>query len=1355
MNTLNKLSIKTRLFILSLIPLLALFYYLQINLRREWSLKQSARRELVNVDEIDNLSGVLTELQKERAYALGYISSQSPSLKAQLQSQFESTDKAISTFENAYKIPLTAKYKYWDYFDSLQVIRSHIADRNEMETINNFYLNLKTLLLDRVSLISSSSKSLDIKNMFNSNILLIETKDFLSAIRSRLGKVILTGKFENKDYAVFSGYRDEYKDYMHKFLTECSPGLRKYFEDKYKGPLVNRTQAIIDSVYYHPDLSGVKYDFNTWWETASNSINILENTEDYSRSLIVKKATENLSTANSILILNISLALAVVIFIILFTVATIKGIVNAIYGLKNAADRMAKGEVNVTLDVNSRDELGALANSFSEMISVTREFSNIADVIGKGEYDKEVRIRGKGDTLGIALNNMKDNLRKLSEENERRTWLLTGSGELNDTMRGEKGINDLVQEALSKLAEFMKAQIGAIYLRNNGQLDMIGSYAFQFRKGNTNSFKIGEGLVGQAALEKKPILFGEVPEDYIHINSGLGNSAPKNIIIYPLLYEGEVNGVIELGSNKEFNEMHMRFLEIVSENIAIAINSAQSRTQLRELLEETQRQAEELEAQQEELRQTNEELEEKTELLEKSEAELRAQQEELQQSNEELEEKANILEEQKQKLEDAKIELEYKAREIEVTSKYKSEFLANMSHELRTPLNSILILAQLLSENKSKNLKEKEIEYANNVYNSGIDLLNLINEILDLSKVEAGKIELDIGDTSFLDLKEDISAMFGELAKSKSIDFTIKIDKALESHSINTDRQRLEQILRNILSNAFKFTEKKGKVSIVISRFNDFNENYGGKLKPSDQVISFAVNDTGIGIPDTKQSIIFEAFQQADGSTKRKFGGTGLGLSISRQIAEALGGEILLQSKEGEGSTFTLLLPGKFDQDRKSELGTRLKISARKPGQASDKKKPVMEIMQELPDETTVSDDRYIISENEKIILIIEDDAEFAALLLEFVRERNYKGVVATQGNTGLSLARHFKPDAILLDMNLPVMDGSEVLTHLKNDPALRHIPVQVISGYDKRKEGLDLGAFDFIMKPVTKQLLDSVFDRIEDFINRKLKRLLIVEDDEIQNKAIRNLIGNGDVKCFSAYSGNEAYDILCKENYDSIIVDLGLPDMTGFELLEKIKSDKRLNKIPVIVYTGKDLTREERNHLNRLASTVVLKTADSKERLLDETTLFLHRVESNLPREKQNIIRRLHKTDEVLQNKTILIVDDDIRNIYSLTNALEEEGLHCISAENGKEAVDLLKSSNSGIHMVLMDIMMPEMDGYEATREIRKNPRLSKIPIIALTAKAMKGDREKCLNAGMSDYISKPVNIEQLLSLLRVWLYK
>ncbi|MDO6432726.1 response regulator [Flavitalea sp. BT771] len=908
-----------------------------------------------------------------------------------------------------------------------------------------------------------------------------------------------------------------------------------------------------------------------------------------------------------------------------------------------------KGDYSLRATRRGKDELGSLTDAFNYMLG---------------------QIQAKNQDLHDLTQTLEQKVAERTVALEGKNHLLTGISEINDTLRGIQDVPALAQDIINKLTRVLKAQIGAVYMREgNNELHWVAGYAFSKAEQEQRIIKIGEGLVGQAALEKKAILLSEVPDDYVKINSGMGNTPPKYIIVYPFLYEGFVKGVIEIGSIHPFSDIDSQLLDLMSENIAIAFNSSQSRTHLKELLEETQRQAEELQAQQEELQQTNEVLEEK-------------------------------------------------AGELALTTQYKSQFLANMSHELRTPLNSILILARLLADKKHTMSVEKEKEYAQNIHNSGTDLLNLIDEILDLSKVEAGKIELDMQQVNIDEISDNLRSMFTEIANNRSIDFAIIQPTENFSPSLYTDKQRLGQILRNLLSNAFKFTGKGGKVTLNIS-----------VAPPGDQ-IAFSVTDTGIGIPKDKQKIIFQAFQQADGSTKRKYGGTGLGLSISQELAHALGGELVLESEEGKGSRFTCYLP----------LTSASSLMTSEPAS--------------LPPAPDTGDDRSVIRENDKIVLIIEEDEPFAKLLLDSLRERNYKGILTHQPGIGPSLARFYQPHIITLDLCFPLQDSYEVLRQLKNSPDLRHIPVQVFSEYDGRKESLALGAFDFIKKPASEPAIQAAFSRIEEFIRRKLKKLLVVEDNEQENKAICELIGNGDIRSFPVFRGSDAYEIMRKEKFDCAIVDLGLPDMSGIDLLEKIKATDGLDKMPIIVYTGKDLDREQIAYLNKLADTIVLKTANSKQRLLDEVALFLHRGGSTPPGDTQQVAGKPKGSNEVLKNRKVLIVDDDLRNSYSLTNALEEDELRCITAENGRAAITLL-NEHPDTDIILMDVMMPEMDGYEATREIRKMDKFGKLPIIALTAKAMKVDREKCLEAGMSDYISKPVDMDLLLSLMRVWLHR
>lgn len=1356
MKFINRLSIRAKLVVLCIIPLLGLAYALQIDIRRELNNKQTATQVLEGTSQIAEISKVIHEFQVERALSLTLLVAPSPSLRQEIITQREQTDKVIASLGKLLRTQGQSITQY-GLIDSLPAIRAKVNELKTRDEIDPFYESIKVVLLNEVSTILRNSQNPMLKNHLEEHLYVLYTKDFLARIRSELAFALRGGAFTGTGYGDFASGKGKHEVKLARFRNIASPELKAFFDKKYRGPAVDKTYQIIQAVFSDPQLSRVPFTYDEWWDASTASINMLKEIEDYSTELITREATEQLALADGIVFQNIAIAVIVMLAIIAMVIFTLRSILEAIGNIRVAADRMAKGEVGALIPVTTNDEIGALARSFNDMIGATRSFSEIADTIGRGDYTPVVAIRGSADSLGIALRNMKDNLQTLSRDNETRNWLLTGNTQLNDSMRGEKDVRTLAQDVIIQLVKHMQGLIGAIYVVDNGRLELTGTYAFHYRKDNANRFNPGEGLVGQAALEKKSIVFNNIPEDYIRIHSGLGNTLPRSIIVFPFLFDGEVKGVVEIGSASEFSELHMQFLEMVGENIAIAFNAAQSREKLKELLEETQRQAEELETQQEELKQSNEELLEKTNLLEKSEAELKAQQEELQQTNEELEEKANLLEEQKEKLEYAKVEIENKARDLEVTSKYKSEFLANMSHELRTPLNSILILSQLLAENKSGALAEKEVEFCRNIHNAGTDLLTLINEILDLSKVESGRMELDIAEMPISAIVPAMDSMFRELAATRGIEFRIEVHDKFADKNITTDPQRLEQILRNLLSNAFKFTEAKGTVTLNVHPAPSDIAFKNPSLYEASAIVAFSVSDTGIGIPAHKLAVIFEAFQQADGSTKRKYGGTGLGLSISRELSQVLGGEIQVESQEGRGSTFTLFLPMTFRYEAASG-GRRVDIRERKPAQAAMAMKGTA-IVSEGHDKVFVAsddvrDDRHNLSQNDKIILILEDDPDFSGVLLHFVRERGYKGITAGSGSVGLSLARHYRPDAILLDMKLPVMDGGEVLKHLKNDPELRHIPVQIISGFDHRKESMELGAFDYLSKPVSAEGLQTAFDKIEEFMNKKLKKLLIIEDDAKQSKAIRELIGNGDVKSTAAFSGQEALEMMAKTNFDCVILDLGLPDMSGFELLEKFRANEKLNKVPVIIYTARDLSKAEHDRLVRFANTVVMKTVDSHERLLDETMLFLHRVEANLPKDKQNIIRKLHRTDEVLRDRKVLVVDDDIRNIYSLTNVLEEQGVKCLTAENGKAALKMLRD-NPDTELVLMDVMMPEMDGFDATKAIRSIDDFRKLPVIALTAKAMKGDREKCLSVGMSDYIAKPLDVDKLLSLMRIWLYR
>jgi CheY-like chemotaxis protein/signal transduction histidine kinase/HAMP domain-containing protein len=1040
------------------------------------------------------------------------------------------------------------------------------------------------------------------------------------------------------------------------------------------------------------------------------------------------------------------------------------------------------------------DNVNAMANSLTAQV---RAIKDVAIAVTNGDLTRQITVEARGelDELKRNINQMIANLKETTERNQEQDWLKTNLAKFSRMMQGQKDLESISRLIMSELTPLVGAHHGAFFLGEEDGgllLKLIASYAYKHRKNVANRFRPGEGLVGQAALEKKPILLTGVPDDYIVISSGLGEAPPRNIMVMPVLFEGEVKAVIELASFTPFSQIHQVFLDQLAESVGVVINMIAANMRTEELLEQSQKltqelqsQSKELQQQQEELRRTNAELEAQARTLKASEEALRDQQEELQQVNEELEEKASLLAEQNRKVEQknaeveaARHELEEKAEQLAISSKYKSEFLANMSHELRTPLNSLLILAKLLADNKEGNLSEKQVEYSHTILSSGTDLLNLINDVLDLSKVEAGKMEVNPGDVYLKDVASYVDRTFRPVAEQKGLQLNVNVDADVPE-SMWTDGQRLQQVLKNLLSNAFKFTHE-GNVSLTV-RKADKGRRFGNPvLDQADEVIAFAVGDTGIGIPKDKQRLIFEAFQQADGTTSRKYGGTGLGLNISREMSRLLGGEIRVESAEGEGSTFTLFLPREWpgeprhggDDEGGNGGGRGPSPVASTPAPAPSKRRarPAKGAAREVeaeappaeerrrrardPQAVGIHDDRAEVEPGDRVVLIIENDPAFARILLDMAREKGFKGLVGLDGETGVELVREFQPDAVTLDIDLPGIDGWTVLDRLKHDPETRHIPVHIVSGVGKRQRGLRQGALSYLEKPVSKEALDSAFERISTFLADGVKRLLVVEDDENQRKSIIELVGEDDVEITAVATAEDALRELAEKHYDCMVLDLGLQGMDGFKLLEQVKGSEAVQDLPIIIYTGKELSQQEETQLRRYAETIIVKDAKSPERLLDETALFLHRVEAKLPDQKRRMLERLHSQDSIFAGKKVMIVDDDVRNIFSLTSVLESQGMNVVFAENGKDALERLKE-HPDVDLVLMDVMMPEMDGYETTRAIRELQGFQELPIISLTAKAMKGDREKSIAAGASDYITKPVDTDQLLSLMRVWLYR
>jgi CheY-like chemotaxis protein/signal transduction histidine kinase len=879
---------------------------------------------------------------------------------------------------------------------------------------------------------------------------------------------------------------------------------------------------------------------------------------------------------------------------------------------------------------------------------------------------------------------------------------------------------------LSELAPLVSAQQGVIYQMETEEgagMVMLSAFADDGETGHLKRLRLGEGLVGQVAAEKRRMLISDLPDKAVPISSGLFKSVPRNVIVLPVLFEDRVKAVIELASLSAFTASHLAFLEQLTASIGIVLNSIEATMQTEGLLKQSQQLAAELQAQQKELQQTNEQLAQKAQQLAEQNVE---------------------VERKNQEIEQARRALEEKAKELALTSKYKSEFLANMSHELRTPLNSILVLGQQLSENPDHNLTPKQVEFARTIHGAGTDLLNLISDILDLSKIESGTVSVEAEEVFFTNLLEMVARPFRHEAENRKLAFEVSSDPRL-TRSLVTDSKRLQQVLKNLLSNAFKFTEHGSvKLSVRVAE-GGWGEDHP-ILSSAGSVVAFEVADSGIGIAPDKQRIIFEAFQQADASTSRKYGGTGLGLAISRELASLLGGEIQLRSTPGQGSTFTLYLPL-----------TYVGPTASKPTLVDGVSKPSLQLSKisvtEHPVEV-IPDDRENLQPDDAVLLIVEDDPHYARVLCDLSRDKGFKVLVALRGADALALAREFHPTAISLDVFLPDMLGWTVLNHLKQDPATRHIPVQMLTLDEDRQHGLARGAFAFVTKPSNPDELEQALGRIKEYSAPRRKRLLIVEDNPAEQFSIRELLGHDDIDVIVAATGTEALDLVGQESFDCVVLDLRLPDMSGFDILERFRDDPKVKDLPVVVFTGKELSPEEDARLHTLARSVVVKGVESPERLLDETALFLHRVVSDLPAEKQRMLEKLHRSDDALIGRKVLVVDDDMRNIFALSSVLERRGMVVLTAGTGREAISMLESTPD-VSIVLMDIMMPEMDGYATMQVIRQNSALRRLPIIALTAKAMKGDREKCLEAGASEYLAKPVNTDQLLSALRMWLHR
>jgi HAMP domain-containing protein/CheY-like chemotaxis protein/signal transduction histidine kinase len=991
------------------------------------------------------------------------------------------------------------------------------------------------------------------------------------------------------------------------------------------------------------------------------------------------------------------------------------------------------GQANVPGAAGTWKDLTGNVNLLADnLTNQVRAIAEVTTAVTKGDLTRSIQVEASGEVAELKdyINTMINNLRLTTDRNNEQDWLKTNLARFTGMLQGQRDLTTVGRSLLSELAPLVSAQQGVIYQmesEESGTMVLLSAFADSDQDGHPGRLHVGNGLVGQCAAEKQRMLITDVPANAVPIRSGLFQAVPRSVIVLPILFEDRVKAVIELASLSVFTASHLAFLDQLTSSIGIVLNSIEATMQTEGLLKQSQQLATELQTQQTELQQTNEQLAQKAQQLAEQNVE---------------------VERKNQEIEQARRAVEEKAKELALTSKYKSEFLANMSHELRTPLNSILVLGQQLADNPDLNLTSKQVEFARTIHGAGTDLLNLITDILDLSKIESGTVSVQAEEVFFASLLDTIARPFRHEAENRRLNFEVHSDPKL-TRSLVTDSKRLQQVLKNLLSNAFKFTEKGGVRMSVFAAESGWAEDHP-VLGRSASVVAFEVTDTGIGIPPEKQRIIFEAFQQADAGTSRKYGGTGLGLAISRELAGLLGGEIQLRSTPDEGSTFTLYLPQTYVGPSTGVGGAESKSST-----ISAQGRPIaVAASTRAIEHITIADDRENLQPDDAILLIVEDDPYFATMLCDLGRDNGFKVLVATRGAEALALAHEFQPTAISLDVFLPDMLGWTVLNHFKQDPRTRHIPVQMLTLDEDRQHGLARGAFSYLIKPATSQQLKSAFARMKEYTAPRRKRLLVVEDNPAEQLSIRELLGYEDIDVEIASTGSQALAAIDEQMFDCVVLDLRLPDMSGFEILERFRDTPSLSDLPVVVFTGKDLSPEEDARLHLLARSVVVKGVESPERLLDETALFVHRVVTDLPPEKQKMLDLLHHSDDALVGKKVLVVDDDVRNIFALSSVLERRGMSVLTAGTGREAITTLESTQD-VAIVLMDIMMPDMDGYETMQIIRQNPSFRRLPIIALTAKAMKGDREKCLEAGASEYLAKPVNTEQLLSALRMWFHR
>lgn len=1340
-NQFNLIPLNYKLVLLALVPVIVLifFFYLIENEKKERI--EGTNDFITRIHLALSADNLVEQLQQERRLSLSNIFNRNDS--GALSVQQLKTDEAIQNFNTYIDSGLNAEYVDYTFIGELPSWRSKINNK-EMgyEEVFNNYQKL-TERLNSFTVVSTDYSNIN-KEMGARIALrgiLSNAVNYLATIRLN---IYFTFADENLDTVDFAKFNMNY-ELLQSYLRELQSLDKQYKENNFgklkNNQAINNTLNFIKTIYETKKLPQ-RFNAEEWWNVSATAMDFLK--ANLSTTIQEISLTANSSYRNEIYDRNFTrgILIGAILLVLALVYMVIKNIANHLFELQEAATKIAMGHTNITLPSFAKDDLGVVARSIRRIDQSNQEMARVADEIGKENYDVAIHPKGMHDLLGNALLNMKRALERHSQKDKQEIWIRTGENNINNLLIGRRELKAFSLDILKGLVDYLDAAVGTYYLSNQDKtLTLLGSAGVTSQSQLPKKINFGETILGKAAIEGKVILLNNLSDDYLKISTSLGTSKPTWILIIPLMHENEIEGVIEIASINEVPDAMLTLANSISKNVAAAVHAIKSRIRLKELLEETQAQTEELQVQQSELENLNVELEAQANKLQASEEELRVQQEELLEANQELEIRSQALEDKNQVILERNLEIQKKAEDLAISTKYKSEFLANMSHELRTPLNSILLLSRLLSENNDGNLLEDQIEYAKVIQSSGNGLLNLIDEILDLSKIEAGKMTLTYDNVALDDILSDIQLLFGPMAKEKGLKLSVEKETNLPAF-ISTDNLRLQQILRNLVSNALKFTSK-GSVTISIR-----------KHKEKDNFLDFSVLDTGIGIPLEKQQLVFEAFQQADGSTRRKFGGTGLGLSISKELARLLGGSLYINSKTTKGSEFIATLPveslQQLEEEPKKEQKPNSKEDKREQSKVKEKTPFISSI---IPNE--LDDDREEIQEGDKILLIIEDDTNFAKALIDFSHKNNYKVITTVRGDLGIELAEKYLPKAILLDIELPIKNGWQVMDELKNNAVTRHIPVHIMSSHEVKKESITKGAIDFIRKPMAFEEIGEIFNRVEKALSIGVRKVLIIEDNLKHAQALGHYLEGFDVKTEISNDIQSAVNKLKSHEADCVILDMGVPDATAYKALESIKTEAGMDNLPVIIFTGKDLSPSEEIKIKRYADSIVVKTAHSYERIMDEVGLFLHIVEESKETTKKEKPKLSTTLQEVLRGKTVLMADDDIRNIFSLTKALERYQINVISADDGREALNLLQKNAEKVDIVLMDMMMPEMDGYETTRLIRQDKRFKTLPILAVTAKAMMGDRDKCIAAGASDYISKPVDIDQLISLLRVWLYQ